>query len=165
MPRATCSRREYADERACQIDPAAALTKPVAAGDVSADDGVCGPGPRGEVADDTESQSTTHLTVADRWGNVVAYTLTIEQTGGSGIVVPGRGLPAQQRADRLHASSTTAPTPTGSSAASARAARCRRRSCSSKGKPVLALGSPGGSTIITTARQMLVNCFDLGMTI
>jgi len=36
--------------------------------------------------------ATRHLTVADRWGNVVAYTLTIEQTGGSGIVVPGRGF-------------------------------------------------------------------------
>ncbi len=32
------------------------------------------------------------MTVADRWGNVVEYTLTIEQTGGSGIVVPGRGF-------------------------------------------------------------------------
>ena len=39
-----------------------------------------------------EGQSTTHLTVADRWGNVVSYTFTIEQTGGSGMVVPGRGF-------------------------------------------------------------------------
>ena len=39
-----------------------------------------------------EGESTTHLTTADRWGNVVAYTLTIEQTGGSGITVPGRGF-------------------------------------------------------------------------
>ncbi|CAM5557958.1 Glutathione hydrolase proenzyme OS=Streptomyces tendae OX=1932 GN=ggt PE=3 SV=1 [Streptomyces tendae] len=30
--------------------------------------------------------------MADKWGNVVAYTLTIEQTGGSGITVPGRGF-------------------------------------------------------------------------
>ena len=37
-------------------------------------------------------KSTTHLTVADRWGNVVSYTFTIEQIGGSGIVVPGRGF-------------------------------------------------------------------------
>ena len=39
-----------------------------------------------------DGQSTTHLTTADRWGNVVAYTLTIESTGGNGIVVPGRGF-------------------------------------------------------------------------
>ena len=50
---------------------------------------------------DTENISTTNMTVTDRWGNVVEYTLTIEQTGGSGIVVPGRGLHPQQRADRL----------------------------------------------------------------
>ena len=43
-------------------------------------------------ARDDEGRSTTHLTVADRWGNVVTYTFTIEQIGGSGIVVPGRGF-------------------------------------------------------------------------
>ena len=50
--------------------------------------------PRAAARDDadTENISTTNLTVADRWGNVVEYTLTIEQTGGSGIVVPGRGF-------------------------------------------------------------------------
>ena len=44
------------------------------------------------ASSDAEGPSTTHLTVADRWGNVVTYTFTIEQTGGSGIVVPGRGF-------------------------------------------------------------------------
>ena len=44
------------------------------------------------TAADQTGLSTTHLTTWDRWGNVVAYTLTIEQTGGSGIVVPGRGF-------------------------------------------------------------------------
>ena len=52
-------------------------------------------------ARDNEGLSTTHLTTADRWGNVVTYTLTIEQTGGSALTVPGSRLPAQQRADRL----------------------------------------------------------------
>lgn len=42
--------------------------------------------------DDVRGENTTHLTTADKWGNVVAYTLTIEQTGGSGITVPGRGF-------------------------------------------------------------------------
>src|SRR3954447_23000220 len=36
--------------------------------------------------------STTHLSVADAKGNVVAYTFTIEQTGGNGVVVPGYGF-------------------------------------------------------------------------
>jgi len=35
---------------------------------------------------------TNHFVVSDRWGNVVSYTNTIEQLGGSGIVVPGRGF-------------------------------------------------------------------------
>ena len=119
----------------------------------------------GRTSTDTENVETTNLTVADKWGNVVEYTLTIEQTGGSGIVVPGPRLPAQQRADRLLRRLRRRPTRTGSSPASARARRCRRRSCSSDGKPFLALGSPGGSTIITTVLQMLFNRIDRGMTL
>ena len=65
----------------------------VAAGDVTSYDGVCTPASAPGATDaDTENISTTNLTVADRWGNVVEYTLTIEQTGGSGITVPGRGF-------------------------------------------------------------------------
>ena len=41
---------------------------------------------------DTENVETTNLTVTDKWGNVVEYTLTIEQTGGSGLLLPGRGF-------------------------------------------------------------------------
>ena len=84
---------KYAAERACRIDPANAATKPVDAGNVNSYDGVCGgPSARAERQPDTENLNTTNLTVADRWGNIVEYTLTIEQTGGSGMVVPGRGF-------------------------------------------------------------------------
>lgn len=41
---------------------------------------------------DQEGLSTTHIVVSDREGNVVSYTLTIESTGGSGIVAPGYGF-------------------------------------------------------------------------
>src|SRR5699024_8633824 len=48
------------------------------------------------VATDASSNeglgSTTHLTVADQWGNVVSFTFTIEQISGSGIAVPGYGF-------------------------------------------------------------------------
>ena len=47
---------------------------------------------RHKAEPDEKAKSTTHLTVADRWGNVVSYTFTIEQIGGSGMVVPGRGF-------------------------------------------------------------------------
>jgi gamma-glutamyltranspeptidase/glutathione hydrolase len=48
--------------------------------------------PDGRPAGDTEGLSTTHLVVTDKRGDVASYTLTIEQTGGNGMVVPGRGF-------------------------------------------------------------------------
>jgi gamma-glutamyltranspeptidase/glutathione hydrolase len=44
------------------------------------------------VSTDTQPRTTTHITTADRWGNVVSYTFTIESTGGAGMVVPGFGF-------------------------------------------------------------------------
>lgn len=154
----------FGAERACAIDPARAATKPVPAGDVTAYDGVCAPtpAPAARLAEDTENISTTNLTVADRWGNVVEYTLTIEQTGGSGIVVPGRGFLLNNELTDF----TTVFDP-----ADPNRIQPGKRPRSSMsptivlkgGKPFLALGSPGGSTIITTVLQMLVNRIDLGL--
>ena len=155
----------YAAERACQIDPKKAATKPVEAGDVSSYDGRCG-GATAKPSDkpDTENVNTTNLTVSDRWGNIVEYTLTIEQTGGSGIVVPGRGF--------LLNNELTDFTAVYDKADPNRIEPGKRpRSSISPtivlrdGKPVLALGSPGGSTIITTVLQMLFDRYDRGMTI
>ncbi|HEU5038652.1 MAG TPA: gamma-glutamyltransferase [Nocardioides sp.] len=157
--------QRYADERACSIDPAQASEKPVDAGDVSSYDGDCATGRRVDTsADDTENVETTNLTVADRWGNVVEYTLTIEQTGGSGIVVPGRGfLLNNELTDFTAVWDEDDPN---------RIEPLKRpRSSMSPtillkhGKPFLAVGSPGGSTIITTVLQILVNRLDLGMTL
>ncbi len=127
-------------------------------------DGVCEEGIAGDAAGDHEGLSTTNLTVADRWGNVVEYTLTIEQTGGSGIVVPGRGfILNNELTDFSLEYDEDDPN---------RLQRGKRpRSSMSPtivlqdGKPFLALGSPGGATIITTVLQMLVNRIDLGMTL
>jgi gamma-glutamyltranspeptidase/glutathione hydrolase len=156
---------DYAAERACEIDPAQAMEKPVDAGDVTSYDGSCAtPGGRSSDGTDTENTQTTNLTVADRWGNVVEYTLTIEQTGGSGIVVPGRGF--------LLNNELTDFTAVYDEADPNRIEPLKRpRSSMSPtivledGKPFLAVGSPGGSTIITTVLQILVNRIDLGMTL
>src|SRR5262249_36850236 len=67
----------FAKERACLIDPAHALTKPVAPGVPDGSYTGCTFATAG--GGDVEGQHTTNLTVADRWGNVVEYTLTIEQ--------------------------------------------------------------------------------------
>ena len=156
----------FAAERACSLNPAKAATKPVPAGDVMSYDGVCtaASSAKGTTDADTENISTTNLTVADQWGNVVEYTLTIEQTGGSGMVVPGYGFLLN---NELTDFSTVY------DAADPNRIQPGKRPRSSMsptivlkdGKPFLALGSPGGSTIITTVLQMLVNRIDLGMTI
>ena len=152
----------FAARRACLVDPRRAQPKPVPAGDVLDRDGGCAPAAVGELDVDTENESTTHLTVADRWGNVVAYTLTIEQTGGSGQVVPGRGF-------LLNNELTDFSTVFDPSDPNRIQPGKRPRSSMSptivlkQGRPFLALGSPGGSTIITTVLQTLVNRIDRGM--
>jgi gamma-glutamyltranspeptidase/glutathione hydrolase len=98
---------------------------------------------------------------------VVSYTLTIEQTGGSGIVVPDRGFLLNNELTDFNFTPTqgTAPDP------NLPAPGKRPRSSMSPtivldgGEPVLALGSPGGSMIITTVLQTLLNRTDFGMTL
>ena len=155
----------FGKERACLIDPLKAATKPVPGGDVSSYDGACPASPASPADEkDTENISTTNLTVADKWGNVVEYTLTIEQTGGSGIVVPGRGfILNNELTDFSTTYSETDPN-------RIQPGKRPRSSMSptiilKDGEPFLALGSPGGSTIITTVLQTILNRVDLGMNI
>ncbi|WP_031088247.1 gamma-glutamyltransferase family protein, partial [Streptomyces sp. NRRL WC-3549] len=155
--------RRFADARACLIKDDAVLTSPLAPGDPRHPER-CGTG--GTATPTTyEGENTTHLTTADKWGNVVAYTLTIEQTGGSGITVPGRGfLLNNELTDFSFAPADPAvhdpnlPGP----------AKRPRSSISptivlDHGEPVLALGSPGGATIITTVLQSLTGYLDRGL--
>ncbi|MDR6989610.1 gamma-glutamyltranspeptidase/glutathione hydrolase [Paenarthrobacter nitroguajacolicus] len=155
----------FAKERSCEIDPTAAADKPVAPGNIETYDGAC-PAAVAPLANetDTENISTTNMTVADKWGNVVEYTLTIEQTGGSGIVVPGRGF-------LLNNELTDFSTVYDAKDPNRIEPNKRPRSSMSPTiilkdqKPFLALGSPGGSTIITTVLQTILNRVDLGMTV
>lgn len=155
----------FGAERACEIDPEQAAAKPVAPGDVDDYDGRCDTAQsRGAEAPDTENVDTTNLTVVDRRGNVVEYTLTIEQTGGSGITVPGRGfLLNNELTDFSLVYDAEDPNriQPGKRPRSSMSPTIVLRG----GKPVLALGSPGGSTIITTVLQVLLNRLDRGMTI
>lgn len=155
--------KRFAKERGCALESEQAAEKPVAEGDVSSYDGKCdGDAAPGKVDPDTENISTTNLTVADKWGNIVEYTLTIEQTGGSGIVVPGRGF-------LLNNELTDFTTEYDPDDPNRIAPGKRPRSSMSptivfkRGKPFLALGTPGGSTIITTVLQMLFNRIDRDM--
>ncbi|MGV9248858.1 gamma-glutamyltransferase [Streptomyces sp. NPDC003710] len=153
--------QRYADSRACLIKDDAVLTSPLAPGDPR-HPAACGA--RGTAAPTTyEGENTTHLTVADKWGNVVSYTLTIEQTGGSGITVPGRGFLLN---NELTDFSFTPANPAVHDPNLPGPGKRPRSSISptivldKHGRPVVALGSPGGATIITTVLQTLTGFLD-----
>ncbi|MEU9339243.1 gamma-glutamyltransferase [Streptomyces sp. NPDC048290] len=156
--------QRYADSRGCLIKDDAVLTSPLAPGDPRRP----APCATGGTATPTtyEGESTTHLTAADKWGNVVSYTLTIEQTGGSGITVPGRGfLLNNELTDFSFAPANPAvhdpnlPGP----GKRPRSSMSPTIVLDGHGKPVVALGSPGGATIITTVLQTLTGFVDRGL--
>ncbi|MGY2079573.1 gamma-glutamyltransferase [Modestobacter sp. SYSU DS0657] len=155
----------FAAERACAIDPARASTKPVPAGDPDGEYGPCPAEDAAAGAGGAEGPSTTHLTVGDAAGNIASYTLTIEQTGGSGITVPGRGfLLNNELTDfTFAAADPTVPEPNLPAPGKRPRSSMAPTIVLHDGEPVLALGSPGGSTIITTVLQTLVNRIDRNM--
>ncbi|CAN5239010.1 gamma-glutamyltransferase [soil metagenome] len=155
---------EFAAERACEIGETA-MTKPVPPGDVDNYDGECSDAAAaGRNARDTENVETTNLTVSDRWGNVVEYTLTIEQTGGSGLLVEDRGFLLNNELTDF--SLVYDPDDPNRIEGGKRPRSSMAPTIVLKdGKPFLALGSPGGSTIITTVTQLLFNRIDREMTI
>src|SRR6185436_9584160 len=153
----------WAGQRACQISPTAALAKPVAPGDINAS----GCTPVAATTTPDNGLSTTNMTVADRWGNVVEYTFTLEQFGGNGMVVPGRGFMLNNELTDFNFTPTqgTAPDPNLPGPGKRPRSSISPTIVLKHGKPFLAVGSPGGSTIITTVLQILVGRIDLGMTL
>jgi gamma-glutamyltranspeptidase / glutathione hydrolase len=108
-------------------------------------------------------KETTHLVVSDRKGTVVSYTFTIESTGGNGVVVPGRGFLLNNELTDFNIDMPGHPNESDGGK--------RPRSSMSPtivlddGRPFLAVGSPGGSMIITTVLQVLLERLDLGATL
>ncbi|MBA2782317.1 MAG: gamma-glutamyltransferase, partial [Rubrobacteraceae bacterium] len=152
--------KDFATERRALITGQAAKS-PVEPGNPYPYDGSGGNGSV-SLSTATEGPSTTHLTVSDKWGNIVSYTFTIEQTGGSAITVPRHGFILNNELTDFEPVPGLANSPDGGK---------RPRSSISptivtdNSAPVVALGSPGGSTIITTVLQVLVNDLDFGMTL
>jgi len=109
------------------------------------------------------SETTTHLVTSDKWGNVVSYTFTIESTGGSGLVVPGWGFLLNNELTDFNFDSTTHPNRV-EGGKRPRSSMAPTIVLDGK-KPFLSLGSPGGSTIITTVLQILFDRLDQGMTL
>jgi gamma-glutamyltranspeptidase/glutathione hydrolase len=152
----------FAAERRALIDPQRAATSPVPPGDPYPYN-AGGAGTARAAATVTRAETTTHLTVSDRAGNLVAYTFTIESTGGNGVVVPGWGFLLNNELTDFNFDSLTHPN-------RVEGGKRPRSSMSptivlEDGRPLLALGSPGGSMIITTVLQLLVDRLDLGATL
>ena len=166
VPLAGLLSKDFAAERRCLIGSNAA-SSPVAPGDPSPPyDTSCSSATAAAGTGD-EGTSTNHLTVVDHEGNVVSYTSTIEQIAGSAIAVPGYGFLLNNELTDFD----PAPPADGSPDPNLPAGGKRPRSSMAPtivmkdGEPLLALGSPGGATIITTVLQTLLNRFDFGMTL
>lgn len=124
------------------------------------------------VAPYPESVDTTHFSVMDGQGNVVSNTYTMNFSYGSGISVAGAGFLLNNEMDDF-VSKPGVPNAFGLLGDEANSIAGNKRPLSSMtptivfkdGAPLLATGSPGGSRIITTVLQMLVNVIDHGMNI
>jgi gamma-glutamyltranspeptidase/glutathione hydrolase len=155
----------YAATRRCLITDHAA-TSPVAPGDPRPPYGACPASGQGATTADHE-QSTNNIVTADRWGNVVAYTNTIEHFAGTGMTVPGYGFLLNNEMTDFDFAPSSASTPD----VNLPAAGKRPRSSMDPtivlrhGRPDFAVGSPGGATIITTVTQILLNHIDFGMSL
>jgi len=120
-----------------------------------------------------ESTETTHFSTWDRWGNVVSNTYTLNFSYGSGISVTGAGFLLNNEMDDFSAKPGS-PNGYGLVGGIANAIEPGKRPLSSmtptivfdkSGAPILATGSPGGSTIITIVMQMLLNIIDFDMNV
>lgn len=114
-----------------------------------------------------ESDQTTHYSVVDKFGNVVATTYTLNLLFGSGIVATGTGITLNNEMDDFSVKAGV-PNAFGLIGGEANAVAAKKRPLSSMtptmvlkdGKPFLVTGSPGGSRIITTTLQIILNVID-----
>jgi gamma-glutamyltranspeptidase/glutathione hydrolase len=119
-----------------------------------------------------ESMETTHASVMDAQGNAVSYTTTLNLSYGSKIVVSGAGFLLNNEMDDFSAKENTA-NYYGVIGRQANAIEPGKRMLSSMtptivlkdGVPMLVTGSPGGSTIITTTMQVILNVIDHQMSL
>ena len=179
--------KDYARQRrnALMPNPISAAETPVQAGDPPIIEAGTANAPYYDTAfyTDTENISTTHFSIIDKDHNMVSMTTTIERLFGAGLVVPGRGFllnneltdfnayptdadgnpaanaPSGERAERRTALGDDATTVGGKRPRSSMAPTLVLRD----GQPFMALGSPGGSSIIGYNLNVLVDVIDFNM--
>lgn len=148
--------KKYAKDLMKNVDENATLSKTIKEGD----------------APSYESDETTHFSIADKYGNVVSNTYTINFSYGSGIVVEGAGFLLNNEMDDF-SSKPGVPNAYGLIGGEANKIEPNKRMLSSMsptivkkdGKNFLVTGSPGGSRIITTTLQVISNVIDHGLNI
>ena len=119
-----------------------------------------------------ESNETTHFSIVDKFGNAVSNTYTINFSYGSGIVVEGAGFLLNNEMDDF-SSKPGVPNAYGLIGGEANKIEPNKRMLSSMsptivkqdGKNFLVTGSPGGSRIITTTLQVIMNVIDHGLNV
>jgi len=157
VPIAPLTNKDYAKTLAAQIHPdKVTLSTDVAPGKLAP----------------YESNETTHFSIADKFGNLVSNTYTINFSYGSGIVVEGAGFLLNNEMDDF-SSKPGVPNAYGLIGGEANKIEANKRMLSSMsptivkkdGKNFLATGSPGGSRIITTTLQVISNVIDHNLNI
>lgn len=156
VPLAMLTAKEYARQRFADFDP-----------DKASDSEMIGAG-----SWPVESTETTHFSVLDSRGNVVALTTTLNSGYGSKIVAAGTGILLNNEMNDFSIRKNT-PNQFGLIGRVANSIEPGKRMLSSMsptivtkdGVPFLVTGSPGGSTIITTTLQVIVNIIDHEMTL
>lgn len=119
-----------------------------------------------------ESNETTHYSVVDKYGNAVSNTYTLNFSYGSGLVASGTGILLNNEMDDFSAKPGT-PNGFGLIGGEANSVQPYKRPLSSmtptmvlhNDKPYIVTGSPGGSRIITTTLQLIMNVIDHDMNI
>ena len=119
-----------------------------------------------------EKPTTTHYSIVDRQGNAVSVTFTINDDFGAKVIAADTGFFLNDEMDDFTAKSGTA-NMFGLVQGKANAIAPGKRPLSSMtpsivlkdGRPVLVVGTPGGSRIITTVLEIILNVIDHGMTV
>jgi len=149
--------KEYASQLAKKIDLNHVITVP-------------GPGMPPAADYDLFGKHTTHIATADKEGNWVAITTTVNTSFGSKVIIPGTGVIMNNQMDDFSAQPGVQ-NAFGLVGAEANSIAPGKRPLSSMsptivlkdGQPVITLGAAGGPTIITQVVQALINVIDLGM--
>jgi len=166
LPLKQMANLKYAKAWRSSIDPA----KPTPSASLTRPAGFMPPPP--QAAPVAESTQTTHFSVVDAEGNAVSSTYTLNGGFGSGVTIEGLGFLMNNEMDDF-TSKVGVPNVYGLIQSSANAIAPGKRPLSAmtptiitrKGKLAYVMGTPGGSTIITTVANDIISAIDNGLNI